>query len=68
MGPGGLLHSESPGIGQYVKELVIFFKAFFYAFIGPVRIHGNIMDCLHSGRIIVQYHNLMSVLPAFFFQ
>ena len=68
VGPGGLFHGKSPGICQYVKQLSLLFKASLNAVIGPICVHGNIMDRLHSGGVIVQYYDFMSVFPAFFFQ
>ena len=58
VGPGGLFHGKSPGIRQYVEQLPVLFKAFLNTVIGPIRIHGNIMDRLHAGGVVVQDYDL----------
>ena len=66
MGFRRLLHRKAPGIGQYVKQVVLFLKALTNTVLLPVGIYGNIMHRLNSCRIVVQNHDFFMICSYFF--
>ena len=66
--PFRFLRSHAPGVGQDKKERLFSGKSFCQRFLFPVGVNRHIVYCLHTGGIIVQDYDFMSVLPAFFFQ
>ena len=61
----GLLTSEATRVCQDVEEVVALTESGEYLIMSPARINVNVMDCLHSGRVIVK-HNNFAVIPCDF--
>ena len=59
---------KASGICQYVKQLVFFCKAFRNAVFRPICVYRNIMDSLHTGRVVVQHNDFLVVLCNFLLQ
>ena len=68
MGFRGLLLCKTAGVGQYIEQIVLLLKALPDAVLLPVGVNRNIMNRLHSRRVVVQYHNLLIIPVDFLLQ